>query len=368
MHIVLVAALLLGVSFIRTLQYRNTRKIETIYSGVIIFLFAALRGQNVGIDLATYSENYVEIASFSFAEILNSSSLFNWSRDPIFWIFMKVLTYISIDPQIMIISVSAIVSVSVSLLIFRFRTDVLLCFLIFICLRYYSFTLTGLRQAVAMSVLYFTFDYLLSKKLLPFVFITSLAAAFHISAITFLMAYPVTLIKKKRYILIASSIFVIVTFTFKGFFSIFLPLFTDRFTNYLEMTETAASGNVILGIYLLVLIFSLIQHKRIRIYILEKTTSFKALFRFSTNISMSFNFLIIGTAVSVVGMFFPNFFRIAYFFIIPSLFFLFPITINYYQKFFKGFSLKLIVVILLVSQYIILGPGSGIEDYVFFWE
>lgn len=375
MHIILILALIAGVSLIRLFfSEKDTRKIETIYSGVLIFLYAALRGQTVGIDLPNYSNNYTEISFWSIDDILHNSASYTFSRDPFFWVVMKILTFISSDPQIMIVAVSAIVALSISVLIYRSKTDVLLCFLIFICLRYYSFTFTGLRQAIAMSVLIFAVKYLETKKFVPFILITLIAAAFHASALVFLLAYPIMLIKKTQLLLLVSFVFLIFAFAFNSLFSkivLFVPFFNDRFSNYLEMSETL-TGKVIFGIYLIVLIFILIQQKQIRTFIVKKTSlsklKLKEIIRVNTNITLYYNFLIIGTTISLIGMSYSGLFRIAYFFLIPGLFFLLPWAINYYQKLSEGIPLKLVVIVLLIFQFIIIGPGAGTEEYLFFWE
>lgn len=376
MHIVLVFSLIGVVTFIRSYSLlRDTRKIEIICSGLLIFIFSALRGQTVGVDLPTYSNNFIQIASWSVTDILNSSTAYSWSRDQFFWVFLKFLTYVSVNPQIMIVAISAIVAISISILIYRSKSDVLICFLIFTCLRYFSFTMTGLRQAIAMSILYFAFKYLGAKKFIPFVVITLIAMTFHQSALLFLLAYPIMLLKKTRYILILCSFFLFISFSFKSFFSVilsFLPFFEDRFHHYSQI-KTGSSGYVISGVYFVIMIFFLINQKKLSNYILKmkignsqiKLKDFK-----DTNsiIQMHYNFFIFGTALSFVGIFVPNLFRIAYFFIIPSLFFLLPRILSYTQKMFQIQPLKFVVIVLLLFQYGLIGPGSGTPEYVFFWE
>jgi len=376
MHIVLVFFLIIVVTFIRlSFSTKGNRKMEVFWAGLLIFIFAALRDQSVGVDLPRYSDNFIEIASWSVSDILNYSSGYSWSRDPVFWVFMKFLTEISLNPQIMIVAISAIVAVSVSILIYRSKSDVLLCFIIFISLRYFSFTLTGLRQAVAISVLFFAYKYLKTKKFFPFIVVVIIASAFHKSAFVFVLAYPIMLIEKTKYIFIFSSLFLILSFAFKGFVLLiisFIPFFENRFNHYLEMSN-GGSGSVIFAIYFVIVFFLLINHNKIRNYILKITIGIsqikqKDLKEANSTISMYYNFLIVGTTLSYVGIFLPNIFRIAYFFIIPSLFFLLPKIISYSQNVLQLKPLKFIVIFLLLFQYFVIGPGAGTGEYVFFWE
>ena len=72
MHIVLIIILIIGVALIRATTSQNkSRKIETIFCGLVIFLYAALRGENVGTDLFNYCYNYSEIGKWSISDILN---------------------------------------------------------------------------------------------------------------------------------------------------------------------------------------------------------------------------------------------------------------------------------------------------------
>jgi len=235
--------------------------------------------------------------------------------------------------------------------------------------------LTGLRQAVAISVLFFAYKYLKTKKFFPFIVVVIIASAFHKSAFVFVLAYPIMLIEKTKYIFIFSSLFLILSFAFKGFVLLiisFIPFFENRFNHYLEMSN-GGSGSVIFAIYFVIVFFLLINHNKIRNYILKITIGIsqikqKDLKEANSTISMYYNFLIVGTTLSYVGIFLPNIFRIAYFFIIPSLFFLLPKIISYSQNVLQLKPLKFIVIFLLLFQYFVIGPGAGTGEYVFFWE
>tara|TARA_R110001606_G_scaffold24223_3_gene80430 strand:- start:8403 stop:9530 length:1128 start_codon:yes stop_codon:yes gene_type:complete len=375
MHIILVFTLIIVVIFIRlSPSLKSTRGIETFWLGLIIFIFAALRSKSVGIDLERYVNNFTEIASWSVSDILYNASGYSWSRDPFFWVFMKTLTYLSLNPQIMIVAIAAIVAVSVSALIYRSKSDVLLCFLIFICLRYFSFTFTGLRQALAMSILFFAIKYLEKKKLVPFVVLTIVASSFHASAFIFMIAYPVMLINKIKPIILFSMGILSITFVFTGVIksvTSMFSIFNNRF-DIDSISREGSSGNIIFSIYMFILFFALIKYKKIRNFIINQDlislSNKEDKVQWNNNITMYYNFFIIGSVFSFISIYIPSFFRIGYFFIIPSMFFVLPKIISYYQKISGFTALKVVVIILLLFQFIVIGPGGGTEEYVFFWE
>lgn len=375
MSTVLIVVLVAGIFLIRSAYPNNVnRKTEIIFSGITIFLYAALRDQTVGVDLPTYYNNYIQISSFSVGDILFHSSSYTWSRDPFFWIFIKSLTYFSASPQLMIITISAIIAFSISQLIYRSGSDVLMCFLIFICLRYFSFTLTGLRQAMAMAMLFFTFKYLESKKPIPFIMYVFLASAFHASALIFLVAYPLALFKRINVIVFISITLAIVSFFFQGLIGYLLPLLPflgERFSGYAASGETL-NGFVVFSIYFLIFIMIISQYKNINIYILNLSTKYNMYTNSKRTMNppsvMYTNFFIVGTALASLGLFVPNLFRIAYFFILPSLLYLFPKVIGYYNSNFRPLPIRALVIILLISQFLIIGPGAGTANYHFFWQ
>jgi hypothetical protein len=78
---------------------KDRRKTEAIWMGIALFLFAALRAPSVGIDVQSYFANYAIDASWSYAEILNASSAFTQSREPVFHLFLRTLSFLSDDPH-----------------------------------------------------------------------------------------------------------------------------------------------------------------------------------------------------------------------------------------------------------------------------
>jgi len=382
MHIVLVVSLIIAVIFIRfstnfnSIKKIETRKSETIVCGLIVFLYASLRGESVGIDLETYSKNFIELKYYSILEIINISSSYTLSRDTFFWVFMKVLSFLSDSPRIMIVVIAAIVTYSISKFIYHSKSDVLFCFILFVCLRYFSFTLTGLRAALALSFIFLSLEQISKKNFLNFAILILYACLSHASSIIFALAYPIFYVKRTNiFIVFFSLIIIILVFTnINVFTSIlsFIPFIDNRFYDYLQNTD-GASGNVIFLIYLSIMISISINRHRLRNFILKKLSDKPQInpsdiSNENRKFILYYNFFVIGTLISFVGIFIPNVFRVAYFFIIPSLFYLLPKLISYHQEKNKLKSLKWIVITLLLIQFIIIGPGAGTEKYVFFWQ
>lgn len=374
MYLVLIFVLVVGILLIRLFKSGpSSRKTEAVFSGIMIFLFSALRDESVGIDLHSYTQGYIDIALWSVNDIIFHSEGYMWSTDTVFWIFLKMLTYFSSDPQLMIVVISAFIAYSVAFLAYRTNSDILVCVILFITLRYFSFTMSGIRQALAMSLIFLSVKFIEEKRFKPFLLLTIIASLIHGSALFFVFAYPITKIKNIKTILVPSLILISTAFLFTGtFISImsYIPFLGNRFEGYLNF-GSQAEGSAITSIYLIVLFFSLIKRKQISSYILngEKKHIASNTNDFLINKTiLYFNLLIVGVSIALIGVFVPNLFRVGYYFIIPSLIYMFPWAIEFYQNLLGKLPIKFIAILLLVMQFTIIGPGAGVDEYKFFWE
>ena len=153
MHFALLATICCTAIFVPALTHDKCkqRKAECILMGLALFLFAALRGSSVGVDVATSCQYYVADAHYSYYEILHLGSSYLQSSEPVFHCFLHTLSFISSDPQFMLIVIGAILAIGFSYFAYHQDGSLFLSFLLFICLRIFAFTLTGLRQTVAID-------------------------------------------------------------------------------------------------------------------------------------------------------------------------------------------------------------------------
>lgn len=336
------------------LSANNNKKWQCILIGFCLFLFAALRGPSVGIDIggATgYYETYSYYARIDFYEISELAY-----RDFLWPYFIKFLTFFSDSPQLMLIVVGGIVACSFSYFLYYQNANVLLITFLFICLRIYPFTLTGLRQSVSMSFVWLALVSLFHSKHILFFSLVFLGSLFHKSAIIFLLAYPLIKIANTKTISLSLISFAIVNVVSGNqLISLVLPYIVgNRFDAYTQhaLNASAQAGSTFL-IYVTMYFFACIYFKKLN----ESDKTFKKHFKLAT----------VALMFSIIAQVFPNMFRIAYYFI----FFLFVI---FSQSIFYVFEKKyapLIValaILFLAAQYLFLGPGAGTDNYIFFWE
>ncbi|WP_133126210.1 EpsG family protein, partial [Vibrio breoganii] len=110
----------------------------------------------------------------------------------------------------------------------------------------YFFIFNGIRQAVALSLVFFSFRYIESRKLVPFLLIIAFAYLFHRSVLLvapIYFVYKLNLSKFQLYMLIAISgicgFFGLITI----FLSQFLELLGSKYAYYiLKPVDTIGSG------------------------------------------------------------------------------------------------------------------------------
>ncbi len=334
----------------------NHKKRKVFVMGLILFIFAALRDTTVGIDLPGYAETYEYLSKLSFAEILEWKE----GRDPTFSMFGKVLTYISPDPQLLLVTVGAIVAISFSYFAYHQSGNMLVLYILFVTFRMYAFTLTGLRQAIALSLCWIGFVKLQKGQTLWFLLLTVAASLFHASAITFLLAWP--FYRWSRPIVsgaVCLSFAVIdlalnhrlVSWGANAFFQ------EDRFEGYTAADQfTSYSGGGTFYLYLFFFAFVVVAMCYAKDRFDQKDTFDRV-----------FNVACLAMMITIMCQNLPVFFRISYYFMLP---FYAVISPSIHAAFKKRDTVIVygLIVGLLCAQYIVLTPGAGINEYRFFWS
>ena len=354
MHIILMVTYLMVSLLIYSLPKRKRQKKLSIWGGLVLFTYGSLRSTFNGTDVIGYANSYLLLPYMSFKEIYNSITTV--SRDPFFYSFLKVLSYINKNPQFMLMIISAIVAISISVFIYKNSVNPILSFVMFIGLRYYSFTLSGLRQAIAWSIVMVSYEFLSRKKIKHFVLIVCFASLFHRSALLFLLSYPLSMIRKidkMTFMVIFLLLFNFTTSDVIVKLIVKIP-FLQQYESYIFNGETTNSGSTILFIYFCIVALSFIAKKKI----IKK----------NEDMYLIYNSSLVGVAITSLAFNYANIFRIGYYFILPIILLL-PYTIKSLKVDKRTKNLiNVLVVTMLAVQFILIGPGAGMDNYIFFWQ
>ena len=338
-------------------RYKPDRKKEIIAMAIVMFLFGALRGKSVGIDVSTYYDYYLECVNIPIDSFFHIDTIGRfYSKDTGFYLFLKLLTYISKDPQLMLIVISGVFAFSFAYFAIHQEGDSFVIFTAFITFRIFAFTLTGLRETMSLAFILIAICQLQKKKRIRASLLTIIAAFFHLSAVVFFLGIIFSFLKKYKLIASIMIVFVFANMISGNYivYSLSQLFLNGRYAHYgeyaLQQSFSLSTTFVLFTFFYVVVLF--ISKKMI-----QKDDTYY----------ITLNIITLGIAFSILGMGIDNIFRIAYYFIIP-LFSAFDISLKYVFKRDDLHIIKPLLCGLLVLQYVILGPGAGITEYVFFWE
>ena len=231
--------------FITSIIYAMEKRGKIVWPGIflILFLISALRADGMGADFESYREVYSQINDgYKGYEILYSylniicSSLGG---------YRAVVTLVSCLSLVGVIYFTKHNSLKPSVSIW-----------LYITLGFYTWTFTIYRQAVAISLILFAYEFARRKKPIQFILFILLATGFHSLSILMIVMYPMLNIEVVKKLWAPVSI-VFLTFlilfqnSLLSMISFVSGLFGQRFAYY-SFTVTEASGETLALLYLIV--------------------------------------------------------------------------------------------------------------------
>ena len=219
------------------LQQNNYKKYIWV-CGVLIAVLSALRtpftGSGDGYSYVRHYEHLQEYQTFGEYYDLFMADYDLLSSEAGFYYTMWLLGHVFKDGQTAIIVSSLLITVATCIFIYRNSVDVPLSLTIYVCLGLFTFNMDGMRQAMAMSICLFAYEFAKNKKLIPFVLIVLLAMLYHKTAMCFFPMYFLPRLKNN----LGSWVFYI-------FGLILCLLFVDKIiAGYYELSGEDYSENV----------------------------------------------------------------------------------------------------------------------------
>ena len=194
---------LLGYADDRTGLRQHNYKNYLIIAGSVVALIMGLRTKYTGSsDTYAYSEIiYKGILEYdSFLDYFNfklSDTEFIFSETG-FYLFMWLLSRVFPDPQMLILITSIFITYSACRFIYKNTKDVPMGLLIYVSLGLFTFNMSGMRQAMAMSICLFAYEFVKQRKLIPFLLTVLIAMQFHKTALCFFPIYLMPLIQTSK--------------------------------------------------------------------------------------------------------------------------------------------------------------------------
>ena len=165
------------------------KKIFVITASSLLFLLSACRHINFGSDTVAYVKRYISLVDTSLSQVW-INFITGAEKDPFFYFISKLISLLGFNYQVWLAIIAAIFCFSVSKFIYDYSDDPYISFISLISLGYLYFSLSGLRQTIALSIILLSYKYLKENKLMPFIALVLFGSLFHKSAMVFLIAYP----------------------------------------------------------------------------------------------------------------------------------------------------------------------------------
>jgi len=180
---------------------RRIKKIYTIFIFLSMSIVTALRSPMVGADTMQYYNSFLMIKNIEYNQL---SSAIHYELG--FSVLCKLLNYITPNPQILIVITSVFIIFSFTRFIYMNSANIVMSFFIFISLNYYFSYMNIMRQALAIAILLFGYEYLKRKKYVKYCLVVYLASQFHLSASIAIVLIIFSICKFKKKSLIISLI------------------------------------------------------------------------------------------------------------------------------------------------------------------
>lgn len=326
------------------------KKLFVVLAGLLLLLISSLRSVRFTPDTSGYVFRYLTL-SFNRLSELWTNVITNTGKDPFFYFFAKIINMITgANYRIWLATIAGLFCFAVLKLIYNYSNEPFISYVALISLGYFYFSLTGLRQTMALSFVILSYKYLRERKLLPFVVLVIIGSLFHSSALIFLIAYPLANKKLGLKKIISVIIAMILANLFSDNIINFLDVILkqERFDNFFSNPDTLNLSGFI--IQLIILLFCLYLKNNV----LNSDVA---------NLSL-YNLLYLGLVFQSFSVVIAEFFRISMYFSVFGIV-LIPNTILSI----KDSRNRAIVYILVLCALIayIFWTGS-FSDFRFYWE
>ncbi len=248
-------------------EFRNNDKLFTVLVSIAVIFVLGLRTQYTGSrDTEMYFLTFNAAQSFTnpvgyldFKGALDGFWLFS---EGLFHLYTWLLAQIVPSAQWFLLISTAIMITFVANFIFKNSNDFVISWITFICLGLMTFSMNGLRQAMAMVVCLWSYEFSKKKKFIRFLIVVLMAILIHKSSLVFLFVYPICNMKFnwKNILILTGAV---------GAFLVYADSFVMFYDDLAEESYSGAEsfsdgGLVVIVIYLLAIFSTLFFSKHIK--------------------------------------------------------------------------------------------------------
>ena len=360
--VALILILLLGLSFYSSENYlRDREKVKKKYIITICFilvLVSGLRNVAVGDDTYGYFLNFEDAKSISWQQAFvdfKDYYLNGVGKDPGYPIFVKLIQVISEDFTIYLLITALIFYSALGSFIHKNTnklSESVIAFTLFFVLFFYVFSVSAIRQSLAIAATMLCYEFVKNKKLIRFLVLILVASTIHKSVLIFIPFYFLCQYK------VAKHIFTAVLLLFPLFMSQrqLLAQYFISIGGYDEYENFEGSGTLVFtSIFIVISVVGLLRRK----IILSKSY-------LSQNYYNAFALALLLLPLSWIN---PSLLRITMYFSIFMILFI-PEIVNSFDNFSLKFrrGIGMVTLLLLFVLYFQSNWNKEYMVYKFYWQ
>lgn len=186
----------------KTSNLGKRNKFYFILISILMIVVIGCRDKTIGIDTMNYYNDFnrytlkndfkgYALETFNILEINNI-------EEPGYVILKVIFNKLGLNFQIFLIAMGILYISIITYYVYFYSKSPCFSYIIFIAFGYFTFSMSTIRQTIAMSITMIAFIFALKKKIIPFIITVLLASSIHTTAIIFLPAYFVTKFKVNK--------------------------------------------------------------------------------------------------------------------------------------------------------------------------
>ena len=325
---------------------------------LILVLQSCLRNVAVGADTFEYSRRFSYYSTLSWDNIWQSflDSIFNNEGKEIgYTAFNKLISVFTDEFQWLLVVVAIIFFTVLCNFIYNNTKNTISVFFslcLYQMLFYGFFSITGIRQTLAVAFVLWGFRFIKNRKIIYFLLTVLFASLFHKTALIALPFYYLARIKSVKTTLVIALICLPILLLFAREFAFLLADVVGDYATYAESTFKGAGGPNYLILLLILVILTFLKYRNL--------INMKDI-----NVIPYINALAITVVLAPLVWVDPSFIRLSYYYSI-TLIALFPNLISFMYDPKESNSVFTITAIIILFTSLILFTQNS--SYRFFWE
>lgn len=251
MRIALALTCIIITLFIRMyLKEQKNSKAFVVFCSLIFIAFACLRSLEFTSDITRYDFLYQKNVDNTFSGLVKL--LFSGEGKDVTYTILSFIFYKLHIPSLVFFNLIYIFfAYALGRFVLKNSNDVFMSFLMFLTFGYYYFTLTAVRQSIAMAFLLLSYEYIGKRKFVKFTAFVLLASAFHLSALSFLLAYPLYKLNfNPKFIFTVPFIYLAASKFARPLIQLWNNIIPKQYAVYAESNTTLSSTNMLLAFLL----------------------------------------------------------------------------------------------------------------------